>query len=65
MAKQILRDDHWKKSDGVLPGRTDTVGVTTKDNRLFIEGVVWVARTGAHWREWPDRYGNGNSVFQR
>lgn len=65
MAKQILRDDQWKKIEGWLPGRTDTGGVTAKDNRLFIEGVVWVARTGAHWRELPDRYGHWNSVFQR
>ena len=65
MAKQILRDDQWKKIEGLLPGRTETVGVTAKDNRLFIEGVLWVARTGAHWRELPDRYGHWNSVFQR
>ncbi|BFU89467.1 MAG: transposase [Nitrospira sp.] len=65
MAKQILRDDQWKKIAGLLPGRTDTVGVTAKDNRLFIEGVLGVARTGAHWRELPDRYGYWNSVFQR
>lgn len=65
MAKQILRDDQWKKIAGLLPGRTETVGVTAQDNRLFIEGVLWVARTGAHWRELPDRYGHWNSVFQR
>lgn len=40
MAKQILRDDQWRKIEGFLPGRTETVGVTAKDNRLFIEGVL-------------------------
>lgn len=65
MAKQILGDDQWKKTEWWLPGRTDTVGLTANDNRRFIEGVLRVARTGAHWQELPDRYGHWNSVFQR
>jgi len=55
MAKQVLRDDQWRKIEGLLPGRTETVGVTANDNRLFIEGVLWVARTGAPCRELPDQ----------
>lgn len=65
MVKRILRDDQWKKIEGFLPGRKGTVGVTAADNRLFIEGVLWIARTGAMWRELPARYGKWNSVFQR
>jgi len=65
MVKRILRDDQWKKIEGLLPGRKETVGVTAADNRLFIEGVLWIARTGAMWRELPARYGKWNSVFQR
>lgn len=65
MVKRILRDDQWKKIKGLLPGRVETVGVTAKNNRLFIEAVLWVARTGAMWRELPVRYGKWNSVFQR
>jgi transposase InsO family protein len=36
-----------------------------QDNRLYLEGMVWIARTGAQWRHLPDEYGKWNSVFRR
>ena len=36
-----LRDDQWAKIEGLLPGREETVGVTAKDNRLFVEAVLY------------------------
>lgn len=65
MGRQYLRDDQWAKIKGILPGRKETVGVTAKDNRLFVEAILWIARTGAMWRELPERFGKWNSVFQR
>ena len=38
--RYALRDDPWERIKGLLPGRADTVGVTAKDNRLFIEAVI-------------------------
>jgi transposase len=65
MGRQYLRDDQWAKIKDLLPGRKETVGVTAKDNRLFVEAILWIARTGAMWRELPERFGKWNSVFQR
>ena len=36
-----------------------------QDNRLYFEGMLWIARTGSQWRHLPDEYGKWNSVFRR
>ncbi len=41
-----LRDDQWKRIEGLLPGREETVGVTAKDNQLFVEAVLYRYRAG-------------------
>lgn len=40
-------------------------GVTAKDNRTFVNGVLWVLRNGAHWKDMPERYGNWKSAHKR
>ncbi len=44
--RYALRDDQWERIKHLLPGREDTVGVTAKDNRLFVEAVLYHYRTG-------------------
>ena len=53
MRRYGLRDDQWERIEGMLPGQDGHVGVTAKDNRLFIEAVIWKFRTGAPWRDLP------------
>ena len=65
MARRELRDDHWKQIKELLPGKASDPGRTATDNRKFVDAVLWIARTGAHWRELPDRFGAWNTVFQR
>jgi putative transposase len=48
-----------------LPGKRRDPGRTGADNRLFVEAVLWLARTGSPWRDLPDFFGNWNSVFVR
>ena len=42
-----------------------TPGRTAADNRLFVEAVLWIARTGSPWRDLPPDFGPWNSVYQR
>jgi putative transposase len=65
MARRELRDDQWDKINGLLPGKKTDPGRTALDNRKFIDAVLWIARTGAMWRELPESFGSWNSVFQR
>ena len=60
-----LRDDQWKKIKDLLPGRKETVGVTAKNNRLFVEAVIYRYRAGIPWRDLPERFGNWKNVHRR
>ncbi len=58
-------DVDWERIAPLLPGKEGDVGRTAADNRQFLNEVLWIARSGAPWRDLPERYGNWNSVFQR
>jgi transposase len=58
-------DAVWEKIAPLLPGKASESGVTAKDNRLFLEAVLWRVRTGLPWRDLPEGFGKWNSVFQR
>lgn len=60
-----LSDSQWEKIEDFLPGQESTVGVTAKDNRRFVNAVLWILRSGARWRDLPERYGNWNSTYRR
>ena len=65
MRRYALRDDQWKRIQILLPGREDTVGVTAKDNRLFIEAVLYRYRAGIPWRDLPERFGDFRVIHTR
>ena len=60
-----LRDDQWERIKDLLPGREGTVGVTAKDNRLFVEAVIWRYRAGVPWRDLPERLGDWKNIHRR
>ena len=63
--RYALRDDQWEKIEKLLPGRDGTVGVTAKDNRLFVEAVLYRYRAGIPWRDLPERFGDFRVVHTR
>ncbi len=63
--RYALRDDQWERIAHLLPGRQDTVGVTDKDNRLFVDAVLYRYRAGVPWRDLPERFGSWKAVHTR
>src|SRR6478735_5529074 len=63
MRRYALRDDQWERIRDLLPGREGYVGVTAKDNRLFVEAVLY--RAGIPWRDLPERFGAWKKVHTR
>ena len=65
MRRYALRDDQWDRIKEFLPGREGHVGVTAKDNRLFVEAVLCRYRAGIPWRDLPERFGNPIRIHTR
>ena len=63
--RYALRDDQWERIKDLLPGREGYVGVTAKDNRLFVEAVLSRYRAGIPWRDLPARFGHFRVVHTR
>ena len=63
--RRILSDAQWERVAPLLPGKPGDPGRSGADNRLFLEAVLWIARTGSPWRDLHAEFGNWNSIFQR
>ena len=65
MNRDILSDEQWARLERFLPGKSSDCGVTASDNRLFIEAVLWIARTSSPWRDLPPHFGHWHRVYVR
>jgi transposase len=65
MGRLVLSDAAWERMAPLIIGRPDQKGSTGRDNRMFVEGVLWIVRTGSPWRDLPEAFGDWNSVFRR
>lgn len=65
MRRYEITDQQWQRLAHLLPGKVGDVGRSAIDNRLFINAVIWIARSGAPWRDLPERFGPWNSVYRR
>jgi len=47
MRRHEIADKHWERIKNLLPGQAGVPGVTASDNRLFVNAVLWIVKTGA------------------
>jgi transposase len=60
-----LTDERWALIASRIPGKDSDPGCHGRDNRLFIEAVFWIARTGTAWRRLPPRFGKWYTIYTR
>ena len=65
MKRYELSTTQWERIAPLLPGKVSDPGRTGSDNLLFVNGVLWVLRSGAHWHDLPDRYGKWKTAHKR
>jgi transposase len=63
--RHSISDEGWERIQDLLPGKPGDPGVTGKDNRLFVDAVLWIGKTGAPWRDLPERFGQWNTIWKR
>ena len=65
MRRHELTDEQWGRLRSLLPPEKPKVGRPNLDHRRVVNGIVWRLRTGAPWRDLPERYGSWKTVYSR
>lgn len=65
MHRGDLTHDEWQRLEPLLPPQKPKTGRPASDHRRIINGMLWIARTGAPWRDLPERYGTVGTVSSR
>ena len=65
MSRGDLTDTQWEQLAPLLPPQKPWTGCPNKDHRTIINGILWINRTGAPWRDLPERYGPWQTVATR
>ena len=64
MQKAFLSDEQWGKLEPLLP-KEHSRGRPWADNRRVLEGILWVLKTGARWRDLPKEYPSASTCWRR
>jgi len=65
LIRTVLTDAQWQRIAPFLPGKKGDPGRSGDDNRLSLEGILWIVRTGAPWRDLPEHFGKWFTVWKR
>jgi len=67
MARLLLSDEQWQRIEGLLPKSKVVAGKggrPTVDRRMVLNGVFWILRTGAPWRDMPGEFGSWQTAWR-
>ena len=65
MEGEVLRDDQWEQIKPFVPGGRQGKRGPRSDGRRFFNALLWMARSGARWRDLPERFGSFQTVKRR
>jgi len=65
MNRRDLSDQQWARLEPSLPPIKPHTGHSNKDHRPILNGILWIDRTGAPWRDLPERYGKWTTISSR
>jgi transposase len=65
MARDIITNEQWKRLRPLLPPQKPKTGRPAKNHRVVVNGILWLMRTGAPWRDLPTEYGPWQTVASR
>jgi len=63
----MLTDEQWKKIEPLIPkaGPRPKGGRPRADDRMVFEGILWILKTGARWKDLPERYPHPSTCWRR
>lgn len=65
MEGEVLRDDQWERLREFVPGGRKGKRGPRSDARLFFDALLWLVRSGARWRDLPERFGPYQTIKRR
>jgi transposase len=65
MNRGDLTNEQWERLQPLLPPQKPSIGRPAHDHRTILNGILWILRTGAPWRDLPERYGPWRTVASR
>lgn len=65
LARNLISDDEWAFFEGFIRGVRHPNGWKPADHRLVLDGIFWIARAGAPWRDLPQEFGKWSSVYRQ
>ena len=65
MNRGDLTNEQWERLEPFLPPQKAHTGRPALDHRIVLNGILWILRTGAPWRDLPERYGKWTTVYSR